>query len=101
MLGVAGEVTRHTARCRAALFVDVSESYVNFCHRDSLGQLLWPWCASVRLCASAPRARSSNSDVPLIVSAEAAHVAARRHINLVNIPDFIASPPVEQVKGVT
>jgi hypothetical protein len=64
-----------------------------------LSQLLWPWCVSARQYATGPAPGSSNSDDPLIVSAEAAHVAARRHINLVNIPEFITSPPVEQVKG--
>lgn len=36
---------------------------------------------------------------PLIVSAEAAHVTARRHLGLVHIPDYIAGPPNEAARG--
>jgi hypothetical protein len=39
------------------------------------------------------------SSSALVVSAEAAHVAARRHIGLVNIPDYMATPPVEEIQG--
>lgn len=41
---------------------------------------------------------TSTSD-PLIVSAEAAHVTARRHLALVHIPDYIAGPPNEAARG--
>lgn len=36
---------------------------------------------------------------PLIVSAEAAHATARRHLGLVHIPDFLARPPNEAARG--
>lgn len=85
-----------TAITRTVMRSDDSSLVANLYNSGSLRQLLWPWCATVRLCATS----TANTDAPLIVSAEAAHVAARRHINLVNIPDYLASPPVEQVKGV-
>jgi len=42
---------------------------------------------------------STDDTQPLIVSAEAAHVTARRHLALVHIPDFIAGPPNEAARG--
>eukprot|EP00892_Ulva_mutabilis_P012010 jgi/Ulvmu1/9181/UM005_0281.1 len=71
---------------------------------------LSPWCALTSKACSLPHwpppaqhnsrvfSNSSNDVEPLIVSAEAAHVTARRHIALVHIPDFIAEPPNEAAR---
>lgn len=84
--------SRGQAILRAGLYGSDCTFLFNLRNSEVWEQLQRPWHAQARLC-------SSQADAPLIVSAEAAHVVARRHINLVHIPDFIASPPVEQVKG--
>lgn len=92
-------VYRHLKDCtaisRTVLRSDDCALLAHLYNPESLRWLLLPWSATARRCSRT----SGPADAPLIVSAEAAHVAARRHINLVNIPDYIASPPVEQVKG--